>query len=728
MRILALIALLIAYGSLYPGDFSSADENALKAFLGDWRLFTSTGDVLGNIALFFPLGMAGILIPPNRKDGATHFAGLFIFALIYAFTLQLAQVWLPSCSAALADVIWNMVGMSLGASAAYLIGTVPRRQRTRHAAVLVSRSIIALWLLAELLPLVPTLDLQKMKDALKPLLFQFDFSFSQTILHAAGILAAGSALGTTVRRPLLWMGALLALILAGKVVIINHVVDASLLAGISIGYFAYVGMAIARQGNAKLFRTSFWLLLAAWTVTALTPFSLAPGGAFSGIPFATMLRGSMETAAQEIARSLFIYTALIWLAEKTGTSIGKATLGLAIWACIIELTQMALLGRTADVTEPMLLLTIGWILSSLLRESIPVPQHELGGLESGPPVSSHHPAVPHAEFSGGYANIRENRKHMFMLIAAGMAIFTMAGWIILRSSLTPYNVRELLYQGHPFRSLILLVLLLYWAFGLPVMFTQWLARGQLYVLSLPPLVLAHGMVAWMLLRSAVPSEAIHDIVGSPILGWPWEWELLGRFLALFGFWSTAMTGGVLIASRSFVPHFSYALTGWSAGTCLLVPLAYYVVVVEASTDNLVELIANNGGVGAFLLIGLAVAIASSAGTRMALAQASGPQDGRGAAAAVWVLGSAVLIYIMLYFGTEQVIVKYDQVFSAMQFLLSSDRSHLASPGELVLRYAAVYCALVAAIAMVQYPLWWLISRGRSQAGVHAAPRFPHSAG
>ena len=455
MRFLALIALLIAYGSLYPGDFSSADENALKAFLGDWRLFTSTGDVLGNIALFFPLGMAGVLIPSNRKDGATHFAGLFIFTLVYAFTLQLAQVWLPSRSAALADVIWNMVGMSLGASAAYLIGTAPRGQRTLHAAVLVPRSIIALWLLAELLPLVPTLDLQKMKDALKPLLFQFDFSFSQTILHAAGILAAGSALGTTMRRPLLWMGALLALILAGKVVIINHVVDTSLLAGISIGYIAYVGM--TRQGNAKLFRTSFWLLLAAWTVTALTPFSLAPGGAFSGIPFATMLRGSMETAAQEIARSLFIYTALIWLAGKTGTSIGKATQGLAIWACVIELTQMALLGRTADVTEPMLLLTIGWILSSL-RESIPVPQHELGH-EPAPPASSHHPAAPHAEFSDGYANIRANRKHMFMLIMAGMAIFTIAGWIIFRSPLTPYNVRELLYQGHPFRSLILLVLL-----------------------------------------------------------------------------------------------------------------------------------------------------------------------------------------------------------------------------------------------------------------------------
>jgi hypothetical protein len=719
MRILALIALLIAYGSLYPGNFSSADENALKAFLGDWRLFTSTGDVLGNIALFFPLGMAGVLLPSNRKDGATQFARLFFFALVFAFALQLAQVWLPSRSAALADVIWNMVGMSLGASAAYLIGTEPRVRRTSHAAVLVPRFIIALWLLAELLPLVPTLDLQKMKDALKPLLFQFDFSFSQTILHAAGILAAGSALGMTVRHPSLWMGIFIALVLAGKVVIINHVVDASLLAGVSIGYITYLGA--ARRGNAQIFHTSFWLLLAAWTITALTPLSFAPGGAFNGIPFATMLRGSMETAAQEIARSLFIYTALIWLAGKTRISIGKATLGLAIWACVIELIQMTLLGRTADVTEPMLLLTIGWVLSSL-RESVPTPEHE-----SAPPASSHHPATPHAESSGGHVDIRGNRKHMFMLIAGGMVIFTIAGWTIFRSPLTPYNVRELLYQGHPFRSLVLLVLLLYWAFGFPVMFTRWLARGQLYLLSLPPLVLAHGIVAWILLHSAVPSEAIHDVVGSPVLSWPWEWELLGRFLALFGFWSTAITGGVLIASRSLVPHFNSALIGWSVGACVLVPIAYYVVVAEASTDNLVELIANNGGAGAFLLIGLAVAIATSAGTRMALALAFGPQDRRGAAAAVWMLGSAVLTYIMLYFGTEQVIVKYDQVFSAMQFLLSSDRSHLASPGELILRYAAVYCALAAATAMVQYPLWRLVSWDQSHADVRAAPRFPHSA-
>ena len=59
MRILFVIALLIGYGSLYPGDFLTPEAGAVKKFLTDWRLFTSLGDLLGNIALFFPLGMAG---------------------------------------------------------------------------------------------------------------------------------------------------------------------------------------------------------------------------------------------------------------------------------------------------------------------------------------------------------------------------------------------------------------------------------------------------------------------------------------------------------------------------------------------------------------------------------------------------------------------------------------------------------------------------------------------
>lgn len=717
MRILALLALLIAYGSLYPGNFSSPGEGALETFLGNWRLLTSVGDMLGNIALFFPLGMAGVLFFSSRSGAPTHVGWLLFFGLIYSFALQLAQVWLPSRSAALADVMWNMVGLVLGAAATYLVGLRFRDRPAFHPPTLVPLAIVALWLLAELLPLIPTLDWQKMKDALKPLFPSFDFYFPHAILHAAAVLVAGSALGTLARQPALWLGGLLILMLAGKLVIVNLAVDASLLAGILAGYATY--LYLLHRGSTKIFHAAFWFLLAAWTIIAMTPLSFTSGGTFSGIPFATMLRGSMETAAQETARSLFIYTALIWLAAKMEMRISKAALGLALWSCVIELSQMVFLGRTADVTEPMLILMIGWVLSSM-RGSISVT-----GREPEPAPLPHSEALQATNALPVDAG--KNRKQAFMLITIGIVIFTIGGWVILRSPLTPYNVRELLYQGHPFRSLILLVILLYWACGLPVLFTQWMARGQLYLLSLPPLALLHGACAWIMLRSAVPDEAIHDIVGSPILDWPGDWELLGRFIALFGLWSTATTGGMLIAARPLILHFGSALSGWVVGAFVLVPLGYYIVVSEASTDNLVELIANNGSLVAFLLIGLAMAIASSAGTRIALATVFTLQSGQAAAAAIWTLASAILTYALLYFGTEQVIVKYDQVFSAMQFLLSRDRSNLASPGELILRFATVYCVLVAAIAMVQYPLWRLVAKSETHAHPRTVPHFQRSA-
>ncbi len=93
------------------------------------------------------------------------------------------------------------------------------------------------------------------------------------------------------------------------------------------------------------------------------------------------------------------------------------------------------------------------------------------------------------------------------------------------------------------------------------------------------------------------------------------------------------------------------------------------MVVEASTDNLVELMAGNGGIGSFLLIALAVALITFGGAKAALASRS--RDDRAKKGGTWVLVSGVLAYLALYFGLEQVIVKYGQVFSAMQFLLSS---------------------------------------------------------
>lgn len=709
MRILSIIAILIAYGSLYPGNFSESDAGAVKKFFTDWRVITSRGDMLGNLVLFFPLGMVGILLAPHNRNTTIRAACLLLLAFVFSFALQLAQVWLPSRSAALADVIWNMAGMTLGLAIAYLIKKyAPRGVRSFDSASLAALSVLGLWLLMELLPLVPSLDWQKFKDALKPLFLDYTLSFPVAMMHAAGVFIAGSVFVALGRQPVAWLGSALIIVLAGKVVIVSLTLDASLLIGSLAGYAGC--LIVWRLAGTILFEAAFWLLLIAWSVVALTPFSLASGGTFNGIPFATMLQGSMETGARGLAQSLFIYTALLWILQKTGMDIAKATVGLAIWSCLIELIQMGLLGRTADVTEPILLLLAGWTLSVLQKHGTPVRQEEEA------PISQPYPLVRvHTELSG---------RRTLASLAIGIGICVAIVWLITRSPLVPYNVRELMYEGHPFRSLVLLTALLYWAIGFPILIAQWLARGDLYLLSFPPLILLHGLIAWMLLWFAVPSESIHDIVGSPVLAWPGKWELLGRFLALFSLWSVAATAGAVTAAWRFLPGVKgakSALLGWAIGACLFIPISYYIVVAAASTDNLVELIADNGSVGAFLLIGLAMAGISFGGTKATLALIPGIVRRTGAA--TWVIGSGVLAYLAIYFGTEQVIVKYNQVFSALQFLLSSDRAHLAGPGELAVRYIALWGLLIAAIVMVQFPLWrWAISES-PQPGKHAGERL-----
>ena len=52
-------------------------------------------------------------------------------------------------------------------------------------------------------------------------------------------------------------------------------------------------------------------------------------------------------------------------------------------------------------------------------------------------------------------------------------------------------------------------------------------------------------------------------------------------------------------------------------------------------------------------------------------------------------------------------------FSAMQFLLSIDRSHLASGSSLIARFAVAYLAAVGAVAFAQRPFFVLFANRRT---------------
>jgi hypothetical protein len=65
--------------------------------------------------------------------------------------------------------------------------------------------------------------------------------------------------------------------------------------------------------------------------------------------------------------------------------------------------------------------------------------------------------------------------------------------------------------------------------------------------------------------------------------------------------------------------------------------------------------------------------------------------------------SLPLAAVCFHFGLAGEIDKYGQQFSALQFLLSSDRQHYGSLPVVWLRYAVLHGLVIAALASLQWP-------------------------
>lgn len=292
------------------------------------------------------------------------------------------------------------------------------------------------------------------------------------------------------------------------------------------------------------------------------------------------------------------------------------------------------------------------------------------------------------------------------------------GWIAMASPHVPYNIRELFAGDHRLLTLLVLVVTLYWSFGIPIWLTLWFKMRFWLGTAIVPSVVIHGLIAYGLLRISVPMESIHDIVGSPICNWPWEWELLGRFVALFAVFSLMLCGGALavLATRSGRVSQSRLLWRWVGITAVFFPILHWVVVTNAATDNLTELMAGGGSWFATVLL---------CGWLFIVAFAASGVSARAAGVARYSLGTGVLMvlcslllgYFAFRWGTANEIHKYGQQFSAMQFLLSPDRAHYVEGWILAFRYAVAHILAVGMIAITQYPFWISIMGDRGRKAV-----------
>jgi hypothetical protein len=272
---------------------------------------------------------------------------------------------------------------------------------------------------------------------------------------------------------------------------------------------------------------------------------------------------------------------------------------------------------------------------------------------------------------------------------------TLGGVLLLRLPTVPYNIKQLAgdYPLLPMGALagVLLVLGV-----VPMWFALMLRhRPSAFGRRFVPLTLAVGSVMFLALAITVPTEAIDDIVGTPVLGLSASLERWIRFVGLVAGPIAAWALGACLALGR---QHQRGLGAGAAIAAGVMGASYMLVVPLAATSNIWELLRDRGGPAAapglvayFVLTGLVFGTLARSVVSTHLPRA---------------LVVATLVLPLSIPPAWQAFVaasnprldKYGQVFSARQFLLSPDRDHYLDDRTIFLRFAVGQIALTLVLA------------------------------
>lgn len=706
------LALLIAYGSLYPFDFAAAPDGAFSILFSQATLFSSIGDALGNIGLFIPWGLLGILTIAQRRGMASAIVQTLLIGFLVAFALQIAQIWVPTRTPALSDVFWNMVGCIAGVLLSYQLNTHRQNLSGIFGVQQVIGGLLATWIVWEWLPLIPSLDFQLVKNHLKELLAFDAISFNLLFERAAITLLFGELLSRFFKphHSLIALPLMAACIILGKLFLVDAQLNASIVLGFLIGIVSW--WAIFRLSVDRRTAIVVVALLLAYSIQAFEPFSLkdAPSS-FGWLPFEGLLEGSMLVNIRTLAGNLLLFGSVLMLLWAAGSKLGAASVGLAFWVLCMELAQLFISNRSGAITEPLLVLIAGQCLGVLDFSA----RSATINLDSADVENKSRPTPSAALPSYRNAAIQ-------ILILVGLIVLSLK--LLLQLPAIPYNVKELFRADGSILALTSFALSVLWIGVGSVWFGHQLIRSKWPSLLLFPMSIAVSLTSLMFLWSGVTSESIADIAGSSNRFWfvtnKNEWGEFWRDIFLYldapetiGFLETGVRYWALYSPLSIFVALIYYLQNagqmkqqsWGTKTALLLVALLVLWFCKAiafdwsSTDNLTELIARDGewgwGGGGYLY-GLVFLISLNASL---VAELSVTNTRNPLKVALIFFISLPIGWWLINQGMEQNIEKYDTVFSGVQFLLGPDRKNLLSQNALLTRWCLVQVASILIIGL-----------------------------
>ncbi len=363
-----IIVAVILYGSLYPFAFYQPEGGggALEHLVQSWAETPGRGDFVANIFFYLPLGFFGSLAVAGSGRSLPRILLVTLAGGLLSTTMELTQYYIAGRVSAADDVYANLIGTVLGA----IVGNFAGRDFVGRAFREIASNrvpclLLMLWLAYRLYPYVPTIDLHKYWDALKPVVFHprptgYDlFRYTAIWLTVASLIEAVGGR----RRGWLLFPLFIAAVLAAKVVIIGTTLSAAEIAGAATALGVWLLLAVSVGAQLRVAATAL-LFLAYIVAERLEPFQFsAYGRAFGWIPFRSFLYGSVEVNITSFLEKAFLYGALIWLLDKSGLRSGMSTILVAVMLFAASWAETYLSGRSAEITDALMALLIGIIIT-----------------------------------------------------------------------------------------------------------------------------------------------------------------------------------------------------------------------------------------------------------------------------------------------------------------------------------------------------------------------------
>jgi VanZ family protein len=369
--LLAAIAFLIVFGSLYPFSFSLGGAGLLER-LGELpRAGTTRSDVAANVLLYLPLGacLAWLLAPRLGGGAAAAFATLIALAL--SFAIEAAQLYETRRVASLADVACNAAGALLGAALALAIARTRLRLDASPFAGLVRHPVAAAlvfsWIGYRLAPFAPAFDPAEWAAAAAPVAagppapadFLLHFVAWLAVLFMSERLAES--------RPVALAAAAMAIVLAGRVLFEGLGLEAAEVTGMAAALVAARALAVTPRARVARLLAAALLALIAWEGLAPFDFQIAQDR-FALLPFGESLTQYRAANLADMFLRCFTNGALVWLLFQAGLPALAATATGAGAVFAVELLQTWLPGQTAEITDPLLAACAGGLVAVFERK------------------------------------------------------------------------------------------------------------------------------------------------------------------------------------------------------------------------------------------------------------------------------------------------------------------------------------------------------------------------